>query len=209
MIGVETLEFGEKLQSLRKGKGLTQEELAENLYVSRTAVSKWESGRGYPSIDLIKEIASFFSVTIDELLSSEKILTLAEKENRRNIQKMCNLLFGIVDLFTLTLVVLPLYPNTVNDYIFSVNLPSFTEISSFSIQVYWTVFLALIALGTLKIVLTQLNIQKGQNSAMWCSMVLGVLGVLLLILTRQVYATIVIFALLTIKFILYIKYAKI
>lgn len=48
------MEFNEKLSQLRKAKGLTQEELAEALYVSRTAVSKWESGRGYPSIDSLK-----------------------------------------------------------------------------------------------------------------------------------------------------------
>ena len=54
------MEFNEKLQELRKNKGLTQEELAEALYVSRTAISKWESGRGYPSIDSLKEIANFF-----------------------------------------------------------------------------------------------------------------------------------------------------
>ena len=41
------MEFNEKLQELRKQRGLTQEELAEKLYVSRTAISKWESGRGY------------------------------------------------------------------------------------------------------------------------------------------------------------------
>ena len=45
------MEFHEKLQALRKQRGLTQEELAQLLFVSRTAVSKWESGRGYPSID--------------------------------------------------------------------------------------------------------------------------------------------------------------
>ena len=50
-----------------------QEELAEALYVSRTAVSKWESGRGYPSIDSLKEISRYFSVTIDDLLSGEQL----------------------------------------------------------------------------------------------------------------------------------------
>ena len=45
------MEFNEKLQQLRKSKGLTQEELAQAIYVSRTAVSKWESGRGYPNIE--------------------------------------------------------------------------------------------------------------------------------------------------------------
>lgn len=43
------MEFNEKLQQLRTGKNLTQEQLAEQLYVSRTAISKWESGKGYPT----------------------------------------------------------------------------------------------------------------------------------------------------------------
>ena len=75
------MEFNEKLQELRKNRGLTQEELAEALYVSRTAISKWESGRGYPGIDSLKEISKFFSVTIDDLLSGEKVIYIAEKEN--------------------------------------------------------------------------------------------------------------------------------
>ena len=202
------MEFGEKLQNLRKSKGLTQEELAENLYVSRTAVSKWESGRGYPNIESIKEIAVFFSVTVDDLLSSEKILSLAEKENKRNIQKICNLLFGIVDLFALMLIVLPLYPNAVNGHIYSVNLFSFTEASLINIALYWSIFLVLIIIGILKIVMTQLNIQKGQKLVMLCSIGVGILAVLFLILTRQVYATIVVFALLITKGFLYMKTTK-
>ena len=63
------MEFHEKLQELRKQKGLTQEQLAQQLYVSRAAVSKWESGRGYPNLDSLKALAKFYSVTIDELLS--------------------------------------------------------------------------------------------------------------------------------------------
>ena len=71
------MEFNEKLQALRKSRGLTQEELAEALFVSRTAISKWESGRGYPSIDSLKEISKYFSVTIDELLTGEKLISIA------------------------------------------------------------------------------------------------------------------------------------
>ena len=48
------MEFNEKLQELRKQKNLTQEELAGDLFVSRTAISKWESGRGNPGIDSLK-----------------------------------------------------------------------------------------------------------------------------------------------------------
>ena len=66
------MEFHEKLQELRKNKGITQEELAQSLYVSRTAVSKWESGRGYPNIDSLKAIAVYFSVTVDDLLSGDQ-----------------------------------------------------------------------------------------------------------------------------------------
>ena len=92
------MEIGKKIKELRTLKGLTQEELAEVLYVSRTAVSKWESGRGLPNIDSLKEISAYFSVSIDDLLSGEKLLSIAERENKANLQKICDLLFGILDV---------------------------------------------------------------------------------------------------------------
>jgi transcriptional regulator with XRE-family HTH domain len=76
------MELKEKLQALRKQKGLTQEELAAALYVSRTAISKWESGRGYPSIDSLRAIADFFSVSLDELLSGEAMLSVDNRTYR-------------------------------------------------------------------------------------------------------------------------------
>ena len=78
------MEFCEKLQELRKKRGLTQEELAEQLYVSRTAISKWESGRGYPSIDSLKAIAKYFSVSVDDLLSGDTILAIAEEDRTQS-----------------------------------------------------------------------------------------------------------------------------
>ena len=202
------MEFNEKLQELRKNKGLTQEELAEVLFVSRTAVSKWESGRGYPSIDSLKEIANYFSVTIDELLSGEKIISIAEKENKSNIQRICDLLFGIVDVFSFMLIILPLYPNPINGYSYSVNLFSYTETSAFNLFVYWIMFTALIISGAIKVILTQTRVEKGQKLLTVISMGLSILTVLFLAMTRDAYAITVTFLLLIIKGILLLKHIK-
>ena len=89
------MEFHEKLLQLRKQKGMTQEQLAEELFVSRTAISKWESGKGYPNIDSLKSISKLFGVTIDELLSGEELITLAASENRSNVSSQKGLLFVV------------------------------------------------------------------------------------------------------------------
>lgn len=62
------MEFHEKLQELRKSRGLTQEELAEALFVSRTAISKWESGASDPSTSNLLTLAKLFNTTAEELL---------------------------------------------------------------------------------------------------------------------------------------------
>ncbi len=202
------MEFGEKLQELRKKKGFTQEELAEALYVSRTAVSKWESGRGYPNIDSLKEISKFFSVSIDDLLSGEKILSIAESENKSNIGNMCDLLFGIVDLFSVILIILPLYPNTIDDFVYSVNLLNYAQASQFNKTIYWVGFIFLVLLGLVKIILTRMKNEKGNKILTEISLVISVLIVVFLALTREVYAVVVAFLLLLIKGTILIKKAK-
>lgn len=202
------MEFNEKLQALRKSRGLTQEELAEALFVSRTAISKWESGRGYPSIDSLKEISKYFSVTIDELMTGEKLISIAEKENKSNIQKLCDLLTGIVDLFSFILIVLPLYPNPINGYIYSVNLFAYTETTSFNRMLYWIMFLALVLVGTVKIFITQFELNKGQKIVTDISIVLSIMTILFLALTREAYAITVAFFLFVVKGILLFKHIK-
>lgn len=66
------MEFHEKLQELRKQKNLTQEELSEILFVSRTAISKWESGLSYPDITLIRDICAVLGVSEHELLTASE-----------------------------------------------------------------------------------------------------------------------------------------
>ena len=182
------MEFNEKLSQLRKAKGLTQEELAEALYVSRTAVSKWESGRGYPSIDSLKEISNYFSVTIDDLLSGEKLILLAEKENKTNIKNMCGLMFGILDIFYVALILLPLYPKTVGGYVFSVSLFNYGETSYFNILVYKIMFALFVALGAAKLLLLYFKVLKGQKMITAFSILLGVFAALFLSLAREAYA---------------------
>lgn len=202
------MEFHEKLQELRKSKGLTQEELAEALYVSRTAVSKWESGRGYPSIDSLKEISKYFVVSIDDLLSGETLLFLAEKESKSTIRNMCSLLFGILDICSFLLIILPLYPNTVGVQISSVNLLTFSGASQTNRFLYWILFLSLIVLGLVNIALTKFEQYKTSKSITIASMLLSTLSVLCLALTRVPYATTMVFLLFVLKGMLLLKCIK-
>ena len=67
------MKFSEKLKKLRQEKNLTQDDLAEKVFVTRTAISKWETDNGYPSIESLKLLAKLFSTTIDDLISEEDI----------------------------------------------------------------------------------------------------------------------------------------
>ena len=202
------MEFHEKLQELRKSRGLTQEELAEALYVSRTAISKWESKRGYPSIDSLKEISNYFSVTIDELLSSENLLSIAEKENKANLRSMCDFLFGSLDLCSFILILLPLYPNMVDGFVYSVNLFSYTQTTPWNRLLYWVLFGSLVVMGMVKLLLTKCKAERGNKIVTGVSMALSVLNVLVLAMTRETYAIIVVFLLLVIKVMLLFQCIK-
>lgn len=67
------VEFGEKLKQVREKNGMTQATLAEHLYVTRQAVSRWECGARYPDLLTTKKIAQTLEVSIDELVSGEEL----------------------------------------------------------------------------------------------------------------------------------------
>ena len=193
------MEFHEKLQELRKNRGLTQEELAEALYVSRTAISKWESARGYPSIDSLKAISGYFSVSIDDLLSGEKLIMIAEKENSSNLRNICDLLFGMTDVLTLLLILLPLYPKTVDGFVYSVNVWNYTETAVYNRMIYLVFFLSLILCGFFKLFLIQRKTEKGKKLLTGTSLTLSIAAVLYLVLTREAFDSAMVFLLLFIK----------
>lgn len=193
------MEFHEKLLELRKSRGLTQEELAEALYVSRTAVSKWESGRGYPSIDSLKQISAYFSVSIDELLTGDQLIFIAEKDNKSKLNNTCSLLSGFADLLSLMLVFLPLYPRPFNGYIYSVNLLNYTDNAPVIIGIYWALFIALTVTGIIKILTVYLKAEKCGKAVSFLSVGLSIITVLFLTMTKEPYAISVAFLLLLVK----------
>ena len=79
--------FQEKIVVLRKKKGLTQDEFASAVGVSRQAVYKWESGKSYPEVAKLLEIKILFGISIDDLLDENFVVELPEKKRRKRIPK--------------------------------------------------------------------------------------------------------------------------
>src|SRR5699024_1836710 len=156
-------------------KNLTQEQLAEQLYVSRTAISKWESGKGYPNIESLKCISKYFSENIHELLSDEELITLTQTENRSNLKKIYSIIYGILNMMAVAFILLPLYGNLVDGYIYSVNLLSFTDTTPIYFAIYWSIFIVLIALGIAKLVCIYFEKESWSNIITKCSLVLSML----------------------------------
>ena len=192
------MEFHEKLIELRKQKGLTQEELAQALYVSRTAVSKWESGRGYPNIDSLKAIAGFFSVTIDELLSGRALPDAAAEEKKQD-GNGCDLCFGLLDAAGVLLFVLPLFGMKTDGAVRMVSLLSFQGAAPYLRIAYGAVVTAMAAWGVLMLALQRCQRKLWLQSKRWISIALSAAGLLLFIVSPQPYAAAALLAALAIK----------
>jgi transcriptional regulator with XRE-family HTH domain len=199
------MEFNEKLQKLRKQKGLTQEELATNLYVSRTAISKWEAGRGYPNIDSLKAIADFFSVTVDKLLSPDEILTIAEADNKRKETHFRDLIYGLLDISIAMLFFLPFFARNLNGEIQSVSLIMLDGVQPYLKIVYITVVSLTVSMGILTLALQNWQAMLWLKCKSVISLALGAVSILLFIISQQPYPAVFAFALLAIKVFIRIK----
>ena len=65
---IDFVKVGKRIAEYRKGRGMSQEEMAEKLYITRQALSKWENGISLPSVDMLCELSRMFSVSIEEIL---------------------------------------------------------------------------------------------------------------------------------------------
>lgn len=109
------MEFNEKLKELRIKSKLTQEELAEQLHISRQSISKWEQGINEPNIEMLKKLSDIFGVTLNELLETEDKIEMTKKEKSMVVES--KLFLGNVALaaFTvlLSFVLIRMMPYTV------------------------------------------------------------------------------------------------
>ena len=199
------MEFNEKLQELRKQKGLTQEELAASLYVSRTAISKWESGRGYPNIESLKAIAKFFSVTVDELLSTDEVLTIAEEDNKRKEKHFRDLMYGLLDICIALLLFLPFFAEKADGTIQSVSLIALGGVQPYLKIADLVVVIAMIVMGVMTLALQNVQTTAWVKSKTAASLTLGAILVLLFMISSQPYAAVFAFVLLAIKALMLIK----
>ena len=101
------VKIGAFLRELRKGKGLTQEQLAEQFNISRRSVSRWETGSNLPDLDILIEMADYYGVELKEILNGERksekmneelketVLKVAEfsNEDKRKLTERMNKLF--------------------------------------------------------------------------------------------------------------------
>ena len=198
------MEFHEKLQELRKSRSLTQEELAEALFVSRTAVSKWESGRGYPGIDSLKEIARFFAVTVDELICPEEIISAAENEKKDFISRYLTLICGVLDILPAILLFIPAFGNGAGSRE-TVALSGLDGISSW-IRILFIIVISLTVLnGICAAVISNFDRPVWNRHRLVTGIALTILGSALFLITRQPYAGLIFFAVLVIKGFLILK----
>lgn len=198
------MEFNEKLQELRKSKGLTQEKLAESLFVSRTAISKWESGRGYPSIDSLKEIACFFNVTIDDLICSDEMISVAENEKREFADKYVTLICNVIDILPVILLFIPAFGNgTVSPE--TVSLFGLSGVTPWLKTAFVVIIGTTILNGICGAIIVSFSKPGWNRHRLVTGVVLSILSVTVFIATRQPYAGIVCFAFLVMKGFLIVK----
>ena len=199
------MEFHEKLQQLRRQKGITQEELAHALYVSRTAVSKWESGRGYPGIESLRQIAKFYSVTLDALLSPDEVLAIAEADQKQKQTQLGDLVYGLLDLCISLLLFLPFFAQHTDGIVRGVSLLALVGVQTYIKGLYLGLVIGMAVIGVLELTLQNCQATMWVRSKTKISLALGAISVLLFMLSSHPYAAVFSFVLLTVKVLVLIK----
>ena len=199
------MELSKKIKKIRNDNKLTQEQFAEKMLVSRTAVSKWENGTCYPSIDSLKYMSKTFNVSLDKLLSNEEILEIANNENKSNISKYNSLLFSLLDIIRIIFIFLPLYSYKTNNFIYSVLLFNSNDLGLTLKIIFTLIFITYFIIGFIELIL---NYKEKTPIINKISLFLDAISIFILSLTKQPYLIALMFIMFTIKIIMLLKVNK-
>lgn len=191
------MDFGEKLKALRTERGLTQEQLAARLYVSRTAVSKWETGGGSPNLDSLQAVARLFDVSVDDLLSTDDLIVLARDERRSTARSSGMLSFGLLDVLAVVFAFIPLYGVDDGSFVRMANLADYGASVDFgaSFAVMAAAVVSLMFVGAVEILLAAAGSRRAARIVALVGFAVQALAVVLFASTMQPYATTLMFAL--------------
>ena len=195
------MDFGAKLKALRTERGLTQEQLAARLYVSRTAVSKWETGGGSPNLDSLQAVARLFDVSVDDLLSTDDLIVLARDERRSTARSSGMLSFGLLDVLAVVFAFIPLYGVDDGSFVRMANLADYGASVDFgaSFAVMAAAVVSLMFVGAVEIVLAAAGSRRAARIVALVGFAVQALAVVLFASTMQPYATTLMFVLLLAK----------
>ncbi len=113
------MNISSQIRNHRKRIGLSQEELAEKIYVSRQTISNWETGRSYPDVHNLLLLSALYEISIDELIKGD-VEIMKEKISSRELQNLSRMM---ILFFALMIITLPLVKNF-SDYFFILTLVS-------------------------------------------------------------------------------------
>lgn len=196
------MQLSEKIQKIRKENNLTQEQFADRIFVSRTAVSKWETGRGTPSIDSLQMIAKEFNMGLDDLLSTDEIVSIAKKENQDSMARFTAYVDAIIGICALLAIILPIYKCEVNGVYYSTYIG---RIDGWQGIVFWLFPLIISISGIIQLIFTSNDskIIRKVTGALSYSFIF--LAILLHVLSLQPYPALFFFILLAIKVVILLK----
>ena len=199
------MDFNIKLQELRKQKGMTQDELAQALFVSRAAISKWESGRGYPNIESLQAIAKYFSVSVDQLLSTDEALEIGKEEGKAKEKSFRDLIFGLIDISVALFFFLPFFAQEKDGIISEVSLLGLNSVQPYINIAFLVSIIAVFICGVLILALKICQNDFWSKSKHIISLTLSSISVMMFIVSRQPYAAAFMFVLLVIKAVTLLK----
>lgn len=170
------VEFGEQLRKAREEKGMTQQTLAEQLFVTRQAVSKWECGERYPDLPTTKKISEALDVSLDDLLSGKDMNKVIERNSIVDNNLAEKLIFAVYAIFLLRCFGIVRHDIFLFMFIKDTELYRFFDLDSFFKEqttltmLPWIVFFAL----TLFLVYGFIRVAKGTLSPK----VIGMIGIM-------------------------------